>query len=247
MKIGIPLPPNHLRGTSDGHGDPLYSVAQSYEFLGYFRELCGLTHDSKVLDVGCGVGRMARGLTACLSGGEYHGFDAVKEQIAWCSEHITPLYPNFHFQHIDVANGTYNGEGAVSAEALEFPYDANMFDLVFLASVFTHMLPKAMENYLGEIGRVLKPGGRCLITWFLLTDERIKNIGRAAFAIDKGGEDGIYRVADQAHPEHVVGFIEQYVRSAYRKSGLKIVDPVRYGFWGGTPGISGQDIIVAEK
>ncbi len=247
MKINLALPPDHLRGTSDGHGDPLYFVAQSYEFLGYFRELCGLGPDSTVLDVGCGVGRMARGLTACLSTGQYHGFDVVREQIDWCSEHITPAYPNFHFQYIDVSNSTYNGKGTISADTLVFPHRDSTFDVVFLASVFTHMLPGAVDNYLREISRVLKPGGRCLITWFLLTDERVRNTERAAFAINKGGKDGVFRVADKDHPEHVVGYYEGHVRTAYTGAGLMIVDPIRFGFWAGTPGISGQDIIVAEK
>ena len=41
-------------------------------------------------------------------------------------------------------------------------------DVAFLTSVFTHMLPEDVEHYLDELARVLKPGGRTLITWFLL-------------------------------------------------------------------------------
>ena len=51
-----------------------------------------------------------------------------------------------------------------------FPCADNSFDLVFLTSVFTHMFAGDVENYLSEISRVLKPGGKCLITWFLLDE-----------------------------------------------------------------------------
>ena len=33
------------------------------------------------------------------------------------------------------------------------------------------MLPDDVAHYLEEIGRVMKPGGRTMITWFLLNDE----------------------------------------------------------------------------
>ena len=36
------------------------------------------------------------------------------------------------------------------------------------------MLSADMENYLKQIARVLKPGGRCLITYFLLNPESAK-------------------------------------------------------------------------
>ncbi len=44
---------------------------------------------------------------------------------------------------------------------------------VLLTSVFTHMLPQDMDNYLSEVARVLKPDGRCLITYFLLNPESL--------------------------------------------------------------------------
>src|SRR3954452_23014549 len=50
--------------------------------------------------------------------------------------------------------------------------------LVFLCSVFTHMMPNEAANYIGEIARVLKPGGRCVVTYFLLNHENMTRMAR---------------------------------------------------------------------
>ena len=47
-----------------GYGD---YVKQGEKFLGYFQELCGLKPNHAVLDVGCGIGRMAVPLTRFLN------------------------------------------------------------------------------------------------------------------------------------------------------------------------------------
>jgi SAM-dependent methyltransferase len=70
-------------------------------------------------------------------------------------------------------NGSYDGLDIVPAgiDWCKFPFDAETFDLVTLTSVFTHMLPAEVDNYLAEIARVLKPNGRCYATYLLLTAE----------------------------------------------------------------------------
>ena len=42
---------------------------------------------------------------------------------------------------------------------------------MLLKSVFTHMLPAAVTTYTSEISRVLKKGGRAVVTYFLLNAE----------------------------------------------------------------------------
>src|SRR5205085_1691778 len=100
--------------------------------------------------------------------GCYHGFDIVPDGIAWCRKQISPRFPHFHFQLADVHNPLYHPAGRCPAEEFSFPYDNGTFDVVLLASVFTHMRPAAVERYLAEVARVLKPAGRCLSTFFLL-------------------------------------------------------------------------------
>ena len=148
-------------------------------YLRWFVELGSLTPDEAVLEPGCGTGRMAEPLTRYLGPtGSYDGFDVVSTAIDWCESNIASKHPNFHFRHVDVLNRHYNPEGRLDPEAFEFPYPDEAFDFAFLTSVFTHMRPPEMRHYLGEIRRVLRPGGRCLMTFFLLNEESLERGSR---------------------------------------------------------------------
>lgn len=133
--------------------------------------------DAKVLDVGCGIGRLAVALTKYLSPqGNYYGFDVVEDGIKWCRSTITPSYPNFEFRYIPLRNDLYNLDAKARAEEFNFPYTSHQFDLVVLTSVFTHMQPAEVSHYLTEIKRVLKPGGICLATFFVIDQETLEYI-----------------------------------------------------------------------
>lgn len=217
------------------------------EFLGHFVNLAGLAPDERVLDVGCGIGRMAVPLTGYLSArGSYDGFDIVARGVKWCQQAITPQFPRFRFQHADVRNRTYNPGGRVAPEAFRFPFDDASSDLVFLTSVFTHMLPSEVEHYLGEIARVLAPGGRCLATMFLLNEGSLAKGGRAQQLFPH--QQGVYRIASDRVPENAVAFDEDWALDAFRHAGLAPRLPVHYGAWSGrTEGASYQDIVVADR
>src|ERR1700741_1289804 len=99
------IPPRclHSVGPSD-------FVETGEEFLRYFTELAGLTPHERVLDVGCGTGRMARPLSRYLTDGRYDGVDVVGPSIAWCQAAYR-RFPNFRFHHADVYNRVYNPKG----------------------------------------------------------------------------------------------------------------------------------------
>ncbi len=243
-KHGPLVPPRKLRRYV-GHGD----FAQAgEEFFKYFIGLGNMKKTDHVLDVGCGIGRMAIPLTTYLMGGKYEGFDIVPEAIDWCSKHITKAYPSFRFQLADIYNATYHPKGKNKASAYTFPYENDMFDFVFLTSIFTHLRPDDMENYLREIARVMRPGGRCLITYFLLNDESRELIATGMahrqFVHDIGGAMTAY--VDR--PEDAIAYDEKSIRALYGAYGLGIIEPIRFGSWCQRPNpLSYQDIIIADK
>jgi SAM-dependent methyltransferase len=159
-------PPRGITFVGDGDFEAI-----GREFLGHFVDLGGLRPRDRVLDVGCGAGRMAIPLVGYLNEkGSYEGFDPVAEHVRWCREHIESRHPNFRFQHIDLRSPMYNPKGEVAPEELRFPYAEGMFDFVFFTSVFTHMMPAAVDRYLAEVARVSAPGAKSFITWFLIDD-----------------------------------------------------------------------------
>jgi SAM-dependent methyltransferase len=217
------------------------------EYLGYFKTLARLKPTESVLDVGCGIGRLAVPLTGYLHGSTYDGFDNVEASVKWCTKRIASQYPSFHFRHVDVYNEHYNPRGEVRASEFVFPYESNSFDFAFLISVFTHMLPDDMTNYLSEVARVLKPGGRCLITYTLLNDQAIELIDAGKSALPYHHQFESYRSVERDEPETSIAYYEDDTRALYEKAGLQIEEPIHYGKWCGRDGLAFQDIVIAYK
>lgn len=219
--------------------------ATGEEFLLHFRELAGLRPNDRVLDVGCGIGRMARVLVGELRPpGSYDGFDVVAEAIDWCGRHYRHTPAPFRFRHADVRNARYHPGGSSSAADFRFPYEDASFDLVLAISVFTHLLADAADNYLRQISRVLAPGGRLFATWFLLGgDEETRGSPALSFSHPLGAA----RVTDPAVPEAAVAYQLRWLHERLQAHGLRLREPVRAGSWRGTEGRSFQDIAVAES
>ena len=228
--------------------DPDFKVIGA-EFIKHFTDLGGLKPNHKVLDIGCGIGRIALSLTGYLSrGGEYRGFDIIRDGITWCRENITPRYPEFHFEVVDIYNRTYNPRGKRSAADFKFPYRDDYFDFVYTTSVFTHMLPADMENYLAESARVMKRGGRCMHTFFLINGEAARLMAQDTAVFNFIYRREGYLTVSKIEPEKAVAYDEPCIRALYKKHQLKIIEPIHYGNWCGRKEcLSGQDIVVAEK
>ena len=87
-----------IRGRRDPLTPPrklVYGIGGSLEianqFLNYFRDWGRLLPTDAVLDVGCGIGRMALPLTNYLTPpGRYEGFDIMRANVDWCTSAITP-------------------------------------------------------------------------------------------------------------------------------------------------------------
>jgi SAM-dependent methyltransferase len=240
---GDRLPPRGLSFV--GRGD---FEAVGNEFAGFFRELGGLAPADRVLDMGCGIGRMALPLTGYLDRGSYAGFDVGRAMIRWCRRHITPEHRDFEFTWAPVYNGKYNPFGTISATEFRFPYESSSFDFAFATSLFTHLLRADMRHYVAESARVLKPGGTCFFTFFLLTPDAEREVaaGRAmpfVHPIEGGGS-----ILDPREPELGVAHRLEEVRAVLVEAGLELSEPVHPGLWANAPGgLTLQDIVVARR
>jgi len=237
--------PAAQRSSFVGNGD---FRALGAEMVGHLRRHANLQPQDRVLDVGCGIGRVALPLLDVLMPpGSYDGFDIVPHAIRWCAEHITVRAPHFRFVLADVFNGDYNPRGRQSAARYRFPYENGAFDVVLATSVFTHMPAPDVDNYLREIARVLAPGGRCLVTWFLLNDESkaLLRAGKSVLDFRHPVEHGL--TIDAHNPARAVAYDEPFVTALYRTCGLSL-QPVLRGQWcGRATFVSGQDICIATR
>lgn len=217
----------------------------------------GIMRNSAVLEIGCGLGRIAFPLRYVLSAdGSYEGFDICHDKIEFLEQTFHVAYPHFRFTWSDVQNTQYNPNGRIRAADYRFPYPSGAFDIVYAASVFTHLLPAAAENYCREAARVLKPGGRCLFSFFLLDNYRrgqIRPLGfaRPEFNFDHGyhsyGED--FAVAVPDIPEYVSAYKQRLVERFAAQAGLALARDPLPGMWSGTTltWVGAQDVLIFKK
>jgi ubiquinone/menaquinone biosynthesis C-methylase UbiE len=134
------------------HWAPVYDLAFG-RFLrrthGAVVELAALGPGEKVLDVGCGTGSLAVALKVPAgSTGSVHGIDASQEMIEEARRNASKAGADVNFQ-------------VGLAEAIPFPNGT--FDLVVSQLAIHHLPDDLKQPAFGEMHRVLKSGGRCLI------------------------------------------------------------------------------------
>lgn len=205
-----------------------------------------LNSTSKVLEIGCGCGRTAFALSRVLENGNYTGMDVEKTSIESCLSRPIFVDKEFHFDLIDAHNDQYNPEGSYAAKDYVFPYEDNKFDVIFLVSVFTHMLTDDVRRYIQEISRVLRPGGIAMFTTFLMDKGALSN--NLSFP-HKRKEHYYY---NQKMPEVAIGYQLDFYRNEFSSCGLEQVHDVLWGGWRHSDEVLsetgvGQDIVFVKK
>lgn len=233
------VPPKWLRFDSQTDfeevGEHLLSLCQSFGEL---------TPQSSVLDVGCGVGRLAIPISRFIShAGHYAGFDVDREAIDWCTSAFRAKSANMTFTCVEVANEHYSSVGGQSAAEFRFPYEDECFDLVVATSVFTHLLSDDARGYLKEVQRVLKPEGIALTTWYLV-DERILRSPNSKFT---HSVDQVSWTDTPVNPCSKMGFDHTAVVCWHKQAGFSGPINIHPGTWVNPEGPTFQDLIVASK
>jgi ubiquinone/menaquinone biosynthesis C-methylase UbiE len=139
----------------------------------------------KVLDLGCGTGRL---------------YEIFK------NKNIDYTGIDFSENLVRIARGKY-GDRFVVGDILSLPFSDNYFDSVWAVAVLHHIpMKKLRKCALGEIKRVLRPGGRIIATCW-----KIKSFFRRDVFIPFHGKKRYYRV-----------FTKREIGKLFKKSGFKV-------------------------
>ncbi len=217
-----------------------------FRFVEYFKKHGDLKPNEDVLDIGCGIGRMAIPLTEYLDkGARYDGFDVIPMGIKWCNGFIAKQHQNFKFHLIDLKNDLYRNDGEDAAN-FTFPLKAESKDFIFLISVMTHLQKEEMENYLKEIYRLLRPGKTCFSTFFVL-DEKLKEVN-PNFSFKFKYED--FSLMDQKVKSANIAFQKAFLFKLLEEVGFS---KIQYfpGYWRNpekdSEALDFQDILIFQK
>jgi SAM-dependent methyltransferase len=237
------LPAYYLPGIGLGE-----FVQVGRDLVDLLKREAGLRREDVVLDLGCGLARVAIPLQRYLTRGSYEGFDIVPDIIDWNQVNVTGVSPHFRFRCIDAGSSSYNPSGGSPAASVDFPYPDAHFSFALATSLFSHLLADAAVRYFEETARVLAPGGRGFLTFFLLDDFARKKARERTTTPQFTHEWEHGLLGDPDCPEDAVAYDVDWILDALRNAGLEPRLPVRWGTWSGRPHpLSYQDVVIVDK
>ena len=165
---GHALPPPGLRYCGADFKNDVYFVQSAVEEAERLRDVLGLGPASRLLEVGCGPGRIAIGLLyASVPVGRYDGIDVDRRCIKGCRKFISRSHPEYHFWHVDAKHERYNPDGSEMSAAFSLPFDSGVFDIIYLYGLFTNLNENDVRIYTREFRRLLSPAGKMFLTAFV--------------------------------------------------------------------------------
>lgn len=147
---GFPSPPAEctirVANTSNDHFFKVGGLKVFGDFMAAVRRYGSISAMKRMLDWGCGCGRVIVHFMAINDGPEVFGCDIDPLAIDWCNIHLD------------------QGRFAVLGALPPAPYPDAHFDLIVSFSVFTHLARDVQHAWLREMHRLLTPGGLFLAT-----------------------------------------------------------------------------------
>jgi len=141
----VPAPPAELLVKIGTFGNPLYFKLGGLKLFGDLMEPIlrhrGIESIRRLLDWGCGCGRVTAHFLMEPVIAEVFGCDVDREAVQWCSDHLKP------------------GKFSRIAPRPPTPYEGSIFDVAVGISVFTHLARDVQNAWLAEMARIIAPGG----------------------------------------------------------------------------------------
>ena len=210
---GRMLPARHLRLCGDFYKDDENFIQTARKDAQFITREFKLGANSKVLDLGCGYGRLAFGLhDVCPQLGNYYGIDINAKSVAWCKKYIEANFPNYKFYDSNILNRRYNPKGDQSSEVV-LPIEDEQLDLIYLYSVFSHMLVDDISKYLFEFRRILKKDGSIFLTAFVEEDVE-----------DMAENPSGYLRESWYGPLHCVRYNRKFLENEFDEKGFNVHD-----------------------
>lgn len=150
MEASLILPPVNLisrvHGTPDAAGFEQVGKTIALDIYLAVHAVLSLDKPLRILDFGCGCGRVLRSMSEIAPLATIEGSDIDEQAIGWCRETFRE----------EVRHGRFHFTVNLDAPPIAFPTDT--FDLIYVVSVFTHLPEDLQLKWLGELERIAKPG-----------------------------------------------------------------------------------------
>ncbi len=143
---------SRVHGTSEASGFEQVGRTIALDVYAAAGPLVDMDAPLRILDFGCGCGRVLRYMGEVAPRATFHASDIDAEAIAWCAG-------NFRGE---VERGRFSF--ATNSDHPPTSFRADEFDLVYAISVFTHLPEDLQLEWLGELRRILRPGGIALLS-----------------------------------------------------------------------------------
>lgn len=125
-----------------------------------------------IADIGCYCGNWCIGLDGKGYKFDYIGVDTNSSFLNSCERIFSYLQKHngrftYKLHNLNCVSSKYNRMGVNDAAEIKLPIEDASVDIVIAHSIFTHLgTDEAAINYMANIKRILKPGGKLWVTFF---------------------------------------------------------------------------------